>query len=120
MQPKQKRRQPKAEPPNPSRLTMDKVADRLQQECDLMKLLNEDLLDVITLLIEMTKIQTRQVEQWGQVNERLKWIWEKYTQIDSNMLDSATIAKLYRFMAEADGVQIVPMVYGQVVEAKAE
>jgi hypothetical protein len=102
------------DPPKKPRLVMDKVAERLQQECELMCLLNKDLLDVMDLLIKMAKVQSEQEQNFSVINARLKWIYEKYAQIDSNMLDSATLAKLYRFMAEADGVQITPMTYPKI------
>ena len=86
------------------RLTMDKVAERLQQECDLMHMLNTDLLEIILLQVE-------RVAEQQNINARLKQLLDKYNQIDSNFLDYSTIAKLYKFMAEADGVKIVPVTY---------
>jgi len=83
---------------------MDKIAERLRQECDLLHMLNEDLLGIILLQVD-------RVNEQVQINQRLRGLLEKYEQLDSNFLDMSTIAKLYKFMAEADGVQIVPVTY---------
>jgi hypothetical protein len=116
MQPRQKTLKTKADSPKMRRLVMDKVAERQKQESDQMAMLNKDLIEIALFLVELANEQRGQVEDLEKINLRLKWIMEKYIQIDSNMLDSATIAKLYKFMAEADGVQIVPMTYPKRVQ----
>jgi len=90
--------------PKPQRLTMDKVSERLESECELLRMLNEDLLQIIMIQVERTAEQQN-------INTRLKKLLDKYNQLDSNFLDYSTIAKLYQFMAEADGVKIVPVTY---------
>ena len=83
----------------PRRLVMDKVAERLQQQVELSGLVIRDLLDLLIL------DETRAAEQ-SSINARRRSLLEKLKQLDSDYLDFATIAKLYKFMAEADGVDM--------------
>jgi len=91
-------------PKKPKRLTMDKtmdkVSERMEQQCELFGLVIKDLIE---LLLLDEKRATEQFELQTEINNRRRELLEKIRQIDSHWLDIATVAKLYRFMGEADG-----------------
>ena len=81
------------------RLVMDKVAERLQQQVEVSGLVIKELLDL------MTQDEARAVEQ-AVISKRRKELLRKLEQIDFEYVDFATIAKLYKLIAEADGVDM--------------
>jgi hypothetical protein len=87
------------EPPKKRRLLMDKVSERMRTIC-------EDFYLVIRDLRELCILDDTRASEQHEIDSRRKTLIERLGKVESNIQDLATLAGWYKFMAEADGVDM--------------